>query len=129
MADDIAFWLEGLGLGQYAQVFIENGVELRHLPHLTDDDLKELGLPLGPRRHLQAAIETHSADQPSVPSAQEREAPPAEAERRQLTVMFCDLVGSTALSSRLDPEEMRDVLRMYQEAASSVVERYDGHVA
>ena len=66
MADDIAQWLDGLGLGKYAQAFTENGVELQHLPHLTDDDLKELGLPLGPRRYLQAAIETLSADQLST---------------------------------------------------------------
>ncbi len=66
MAVDIPQWLDSLGLGQYAQAFAENGVELQHLPHLTDDDLKELGLPLGPRRHLQAAIETLSADQPSI---------------------------------------------------------------
>ncbi len=64
MAEDIAQWLDRLGLGQYAQAFAENGVELQHLPHLTDDDLKELGLPLGPRRQLQAAIEALSADRP-----------------------------------------------------------------
>ncbi len=63
MAEDIAQWIDSLGLGQYAQAFAENGVELQHLPHLTDGDLKELGLPLGPRRHLQTAIETLSADQ------------------------------------------------------------------
>ncbi len=80
MAEDIAKWLDRRGLGQYAQAFAENGVELQHLPHLTDDDLKELGLPLGPRRHLQAAIETLSADQPSirptVPSTREPKSDP-----------------------------------------------------
>ncbi|MCH7667527.1 MAG: AAA family ATPase, partial [Acidobacteria bacterium] len=133
MAEDIAQWLDRLGLAQYAQAFAENGVELQHLPHLTDDDLKELGLPLGPRRHLQAAIETLSADQPSirptVPSAQEPEARPADAERRQLTVMFCDLVGSTALSERLDPEDMREVLRAFREACHAVIDRFEGHIA
>ena len=78
MAEDIARWLDRRGLGQYAQAFAENGVELQHLPHLTDDDLRELSLPLGPRRHLHVAIETLSADQPcirpTVPSAQEPEA-------------------------------------------------------
>ena len=133
MAEDIAQWLDRLGLGQYAQAFAENGVELQHLPHLTDDDLKELGVPLGPRRHLQAAIETLSADQPSigptVPSAQEPEARSAEAERRQLTVMFCDLVGSTELSRRLDPEDLREVMRRYQDTVAGVVARFEGHVA
>jgi class 3 adenylate cyclase/tetratricopeptide (TPR) repeat protein len=133
MADDIAQWLDGLGLGKYAQAFTENGVELQHLPHLTDDDLKELGLPLGPRRHLQAAIETLSADQPSirptVPSTREPEVRPADAERRQLTVMFCDLVGSTALSERLDPEDLREVLRVYREACHAVIDRFEGHIA
>ncbi len=133
MAEDIAQWLDSLGLGQYAQAFAENGVELQHLPHLTDDDLKELGLPLGPRRHLQAAIETLSADQPyirpTLPSTQEPEARPADAERRQLTVMFCDLVGSTALSERLDPEDMREVLRAFREACHAVINRFEGHIA
>jgi class 3 adenylate cyclase/predicted ATPase len=133
MAEDIAQWLDRLGLGQYAQAFAENGVELQHLPHLTDDDLKELGLPLGPRRHLQAAIETLSADQPSirptVPSAQEPEARPADAERRQLTVMFCDLVGSTELSHQLDPEELREVMRRYQDAVVGSIARYEGYIA
>ena len=77
MADDIAQLLDRLGLADYAKAFADNGIELQHLPHLTDDDLKELGLPLGPRRHLQAAIEALSADEPSilptVPSAQEPE--------------------------------------------------------
>ena len=133
MVEDIAQWLDSLGLGQYAQAFAENGVELQHLPHLTDDDLKELGLPLGPRRHLQAAIETLPADQPSVrpvpPPSQEPEPQPAEAERRQLTVMFCDLVGSTALSQRLDPEDLREVMRRYQDAAAGAITRYEGYVA
>ncbi len=99
MAESIVQWLDELGLGRYAQAFADNGVELDHLPHLTDDDLKELGLPLGPRRHLQAAVQTLSANQPSIrpstASAQAAGARTAEAERRQLTVMF-------VRSSRLD---------------------------
>ena len=133
MAEDIAQWLDRLGLGQYAQAFAENGVELQHLPHLTDDDLKELCLPLGPRRHLQAAIETLSTDQPSirptVTSAQEPETLPAEAERRQLTIMFCDLVGSTELSQSLDPEDLREVMRRYQDVVAGEIARYEGHLA
>ncbi len=133
MVEDIAQWLDSLGLGQYAQAFAENGVELQHLPHLTDDDLKELGLPLGPRRHLQAAIETLPADQPSIrpvpPPSQDPEPQPAEAERRQLTVMFVDMVGSTALSAELDPEDLREVMGRYQDAVAGAVKRYGGHVA
>ena len=136
MAVDIAQWLEGLGLGQYAQAFAGNDIDLRALPQLSEDDLKELGLSLGHRRILQGALKeqqggplaTSVATGAPLPD-ESRAATPAEAERRQLTVMFCDLVGSTALSARLDPEDYRDVMRAYQETASAVVRRYDGHVA
>jgi len=133
MADSIAQWLDKLGLGQYTQAFADNKVELDHLPDLTDDDLKELGLPLGPRRHLQAALRTLSADQPpdrpGMPIANAAEKRLSDAERRQLTVMFIDLVGSTALSGRLDPEDMRDAITSYQNTVAGVVTRYDGHIA
>ena len=133
MAESIAQWLDKFGLGRYAQAFADNGVELDHLPHLTDDDLKELGLPLGPRRHLQAAVQTLSANQPSsqpsTASAQAAGARPSEAERRQLTVLFCDLVGSTELSAKLDPEDMGQLIRAYHGACAEVVERWGGHVA
>ncbi len=133
MADDIAQWLDELGLGQYAPAFAENAVARQDVPHLTDDDLKGLGLPLGHRRRLQAAIEALSADEPSdraeEPSAEESGTQPAEADRRQLTVLFCDLVGSTALSTQLDPEDMRDVIRAFQDACTGVVERYGGYLA
>jgi class 3 adenylate cyclase len=133
MAEGIAQWLGKLGLGRYAQAFADNGVELDHLPHLTDDDLKELGLPLGPRRHLQAAVQTLSANQPSIrpdtASAQAAGARPAEAERRQLTVLFCDLVGSTELSAQLDPEDMGRVIRAYHGVCAEMVGRWGGHVA
>jgi class 3 adenylate cyclase len=117
----------------YTQAFADNGVELDHLTHLTDDDLKELGLPLGPRRQLQAAVQSLFANQPpirrSTPSAHAAGARPAEAERRQLTVLFCDLVGSTELTARLDPEEMGQVLRDYQNVVAGEVTRFEGHVA
>ncbi len=109
MADDIAQWLEGLGLGQYVQAFAENSVELDHLPYLTEEDLEGLRIPLGPRRKLQAAIEALSGDEPPARPDPSPAPSAPEAERRQLTVMFFDLVGSTALSSQLDPEDMRDV--------------------
>jgi class 3 adenylate cyclase len=133
MAEDIAQWLDGLGLGQYAEAFAANSVELDHLPYLTEEDLEGLGIPLGPRRKLQAAIGALSGDEPQVgPSAspaQEPEPHLAEAERRQLTVMFCDLVGSTALSTRSDPEDYRDLIRAYQDTCAGVIARYDGYVA
>jgi class 3 adenylate cyclase/tetratricopeptide (TPR) repeat protein/(2Fe-2S) ferredoxin len=133
VAEDIAQWLENLGLGQYAQAFADNGIDIEALPHLRDEDFERLGVLLGHMRRLQAAIETLSADEPPTrptprPS-KEPEPRPAEAERRQLTVMFCDLVGSTELSQRLDPEDMRDLLRTYQNAVSGEVARFDGHIA
>jgi class 3 adenylate cyclase len=100
------------------------------LPGLTADDLTDLGVALvGHRRRLLDAIAALAAAPPTaVASAREKRgaAVAAEAERRQLTVMFCDLVGSTALSARFDPEELRDELRAYQNAVSGVVARYDG---
>ena len=123
MADDIAQWLEGLGLGQYAQTFAENKIGVDVLQHLNDGDLKELGIPLGDRKRLLVGIaaRVEEAEGPrSEELAPKPEAPP-EAERRQLTVMFCDLVGSTALSSQLDPEDMRDVIRSYQDVCAGVV--------
>ncbi len=116
---NVAEWLSGLRLGQYAELFAENAIDLRALPHLTDDDLTALEVPLGHRRILLAAV----AD------LDKQSATPSEAERRQLTVMFCDLVGSTGLSTRLDPEDMRDVIRAYQDACAGVVTRYEGFVA
>ncbi len=100
MAEDIAQWLDSLGLGQYAQAFADNDIDIEALPHLRDEDFERLGVLLGHMRRLQAAIETLSTNEPPTrpvsPQSQEPEARPADAERRQLTVMFCDLVGSTA---------------------------------
>jgi class 3 adenylate cyclase/predicted ATPase/energy-coupling factor transporter ATP-binding protein EcfA2 len=130
---DIKQWLEGLGLGQYARAFAENDINIRVLPHLSDDDLKELGLTLGHRRTLQIALkEQEEAKQPIAPPADEETVHAGvahEAERRQITVVFSDLVGSTELSAKLDPEDMREVLRAYQQACSKVIDRYEGYVA
>jgi class 3 adenylate cyclase/tetratricopeptide (TPR) repeat protein len=126
---DIAAWLAGLGLDKYAETFIGHEIDLAALPHLTEEDLKDLGLPLGPRRKLLAAVVALQRD---GETANEIAAPlPArsEAGRRQLTVMFVDLVGSTELSQRLDPEEMRGVLSAYHAAVSSEIARYEGRVA
>jgi class 3 adenylate cyclase len=131
MADDIGEWLEGLELGRYAARFIENGIDLRALVYLSEDDLRELGVLLGHRRILLAAIaslqgqETTEQEKQPVPEPLSR----GEAERRQVTVMFCDLVGSTELSRRLDPEDLRDVLRRYQDATAGAITRYEGYVA
>ena len=140
MSGDIEQWLEGLALGKYAEVFVDNDVDLRALPHLDRDDLKELGVSLGHRKVILAAIEamndardTEPAAPPGSPPLGGEEAPFSlghqQAERRQLTVMFCDLVGSTALSSELDPEDLREVIRAYQDACAKVVATYDGYIA
>src|ERR1700751_4917590 len=112
---DITAWLRSLGLERDEPAFRENEIDLDVLPDLTEADLVTLGLPLGPRRKLLKAIAGLREDAPPTLSANEiPEVPPAarlsDAERRQLTVMFCDLVGSTALSARLDPEDLRAVI-------------------
>ncbi len=118
---DIRQWLEELGLGQYADAFEAEQIDLDAARHLTDDVLKDLGLPTGPRLKLLAAIKTlneaKAVDAPANTDAEETVRPSAvpEGERRQLTVLFCDMVGSTALSEKLDPEELRDVMRAYQD--------------
>ena len=134
MAENIAQWPNRLGLGQYTQAFAENRIDLDVVTRLTEDDLKDLGLPIGDRRRLEAAIEDLSKDkgsaaQPVEPPARQTELQPTDAERRQLTVLFCDLVGSTELSAKLDPEDMREVLLAYQDACSKLIDRYDGYVA
>jgi len=138
MADDLARWLEKLDLGKYAEILAHHEVTMRDLPHLTEEDLKGLGLPLGPRRRLLAAVksgyEFPASRQPEQRIEEEvapalQKAPARSAERRLLTVMFADLVGSTELSRRLDPEDLREVLRRYQDAVAAIVGRYDGHIA
>jgi class 3 adenylate cyclase/tetratricopeptide (TPR) repeat protein len=120
-------WLEGLGLGEYAAAFDDNAIDERVLPHLTDQDLKDIGISLvGHRRLILASLP--DAPRPENAGATEP-ALPREAERRQITVMFCDLVGSTALSERLDPEDLRTLMQAYQQACGAVIERYEGHVA
>ena len=133
MADDIRQWLEELGLGKYGDVFVENDIEFDLLAELSDEDLKDIGVAsLGHRRRLLRAIAQRN-DNGATPTSDEVADMPEQrstaAERRQLTVMFCDLVGSTALSRQLDPEDLRDVMRRYQDAVASSVTRYGGHVA
>jgi class 3 adenylate cyclase len=128
---DIARWLCELGMQQYLQAFRDNAIDAAILPELTADDLKDLGVTLvGHRRRLLAAIASLRTESRSVPEQTLREAADTStAERRQLTVMFCDLVGSTALSVRLDPEDLREVIGSYHAVVAEVVARFDGFVA
>ncbi|MFQ6018975.1 MAG: AAA family ATPase, partial [Kiloniellaceae bacterium] len=138
---DVAEFLEELGLGNYAEVFVENEIDLDVLRDLDETDLEKLGLPMGPRKKLLRAIVKLSPtsetalEGTSVGSTEHSAAKPQDqtfrtkAERRQLTVMFCDLVGSTELSRRLDPEDLREVMRRYQDAAAGAITRYEGYVA
>jgi class 3 adenylate cyclase/predicted ATPase len=127
----IADWLEKLGLGQYAQRFAENEIDISVLRHLSDQDLKDIGVPLGHRRKMLAAIGEHAvvAQAPPEPSARAEPKPQDSAERRQVTVMFSDLVGSTALSARMDPEDLREVISAYQKCVAETVRRFGGFVA
>ena len=128
---DVGDWLRSLGLGQYEALFRENEIDAEVLPELTEADLEKIGVPLGHRKRLLKAIaslgSTETAAKPAAPVPPQTATDAAE--RRQLTVMFCDLVGSTAMSARLDPEDMREVIRAYQDACSGAVARYDGFVA
>ena len=127
---DVGGWLRSLGLGQYEAVFRANEIDADILPELTDVDLEKLGVPFGHRKRLLRAISgLTGAETLAAPFASTGAKPQDAAERRQLTVMFCDLVGSTALSARFDPEELREEIRAYQNAVSGVVARYDGFVA
>src|SRR5271163_511581 len=119
----IADWLEKLGLGQYAQRFAENGIDVSVLPHLTDQDLEKLGVLLGHRRKMLATIGELTGTAPAThePAARVEPKPHETAERRQVTVMFSDLVGSTALSARMDPEDMREVITAYQKCVAENV--------
>src|SRR5262245_57385411 len=129
---DIRGWLQSLGLGQYEAVFRENAIDADVLHDLSEDHLREMGLPLGARLKLLKAISALAPGEepicltPVVAPA----GPPADtAERRQVTVMFADLVGSTALSARMDPEDLREVISAYQKCAAEAVRRFGGFVA
>ena len=127
----IADWLEKLGMSEYAQRFAENGINVAALPHLTDQDLKDIGVLLGHRRVMLAAISKLAGVAPATPAPTVRAEPEPRdtAERRQVTVMFSDLVGSTVLSARMDPEDLREVISAYQKCVAETVRRFDGFVA
>ena len=125
-------WLEGLGLGRFAGAFEDNEIDLAALPHLTEAMLEKLGLPMGPRARALAAIAALEVAPTADTEERPAPGPPDEqpqGERRQITVMFCDMVGSTQLAKRLDPEDLRALMRSYQRACGAAIERYQGHVA
>ena len=134
---DVGEWLRSIGLGQYEAAFRDNEIDDDVLWKLTADDLKDLGVTIvGHRRKIMTAIAEPSGSAAAPAAAAETKRLPqivettqATAERRQLTVLFCDLAGSTAMSARLDPEDMRDVIRAYQDICSGVIARYDGYLA
>ena len=135
---DVAVWLRSLGLERYEAAFRENEISERVLPSLTQEDLKEIGVgPVGHRRMLLEAIAALRDDTgdnaPSanlaVVSSAPNVSPEDRAERRQVTVMFSDLVGSTALSARMDPEDLREVISSYQKSVAETVGRFGGFVA
>jgi len=130
---DIELWLKNIGLEKYAEVFARHDIDLSVAPDLTEQDLEKLGLSLGHRRRFMAAAAklravgaqtTDGIAQEDVPGPQA-----TRVERRQVTVVFSDLVGSTALASQLDPEDMSRLLREYRDVSAAVISRYDGHVA
>src|SRR5258708_4456374 len=124
---DVGAWLEALGLGQYAHPFAENDVDFLVLAQLTDADLKELGVTsLGHRKRLLTAIAAHGVSAPASIEAPADSAPPHE--RRQVTILFADLSGFTALSQSLDPEELRDLVARYTKLVDGIVVDYGGTV-
>jgi class 3 adenylate cyclase len=126
----IADWLEKLGMSEYAERFTESDIDTSVLRDLTDQDLKELGVSLGHRRKMLRAIAELAGAAPTSPQPALTELKPQDtAERRQVTVMFSDLVGSTALSARMDPEDLREVITAYQKCVAETVQRFGGFVA
>ena len=128
---DVGDWLRSLGLGQYESLFRQNDIDAEVLNELTEGDLEKFGVSFGHRKRLLKAIaslgSTETAVKPAAPAA--RQSSTDAAERRQLTVMFCDLVGSTAMSARLDPEDLRSVIAAYHRCCAALIERNGGFVA
>ena len=127
---DVGDWLRSVGLGQYETTFRDSEIDSEVLPELTDADLEKLGVPLGHRKRLIKAITALNMRAAGSTPAAGGVGPEADAaERRQLTVMFCDLVGSTAISARLDPEDMRGIIGAYHRCCASSIKRNGGFVA
>jgi predicted ATPase/class 3 adenylate cyclase len=134
MPEDVRDWLASNGFAEHGDAFVENAIDGTLLPHLTDEDLRVLGIDrLGDRKRLLLAI-GQLRDKAGEGAGEDAElgtrgTEGLEAEKRLLTVMFCDLVGSTELSRQMDPEDLREIIRQYQDAVSGSVVRYGGHVA
>jgi class 3 adenylate cyclase len=133
---DIAVWLQELGLDRYTRAFEENEIDFEALPYLSERMLQQIGLPIGPRAKLLGAISQLSLAPASYPKAKHKEHAEIAAEvqrrhpeRRQLTVIFCDLVDSTKLARSLDPEDLKSVMESYRSACGAVIERHGGYVA
>ena len=137
---DLTSWLSELGLNKYSDAFDEAEIDFAMLPDLTEDDLKELGLPIGPRRkiwraisrlgqNLAALLPTKAETPGSAPEAPAPSDASTDDERRHLTVMFVDLVDSTGMAGGADPEDMREVITGYQNTVAGVVARHEGFVA
>jgi class 3 adenylate cyclase len=124
---NIASWLERHGLAQYCELFASEAIDLETLPSLTEQDLRDLGLPLGHRRKLLDGLAQLASEKGHVLGAYGDSLP--EPERRQLTILFCDLINSTALSRRLDPEELCDLIGAYQQICAGPIEQYGGFIA
>jgi len=124
-------WLEGLGLGQYTEAFDSNDIDMSLLSQIDDQVLKDMGIEsAGHRLRIRGAVAKLESLSGGTNDAQEKlGSTGTDAERRQLTVMFCDLVGSTELSQKLDPEALRELMRSYQQCCGAVIQKYDGHVA
>ena len=134
---DVREWLDSLDLGQYAQAFEENDIDWDLIPRLTADELKEIGVKsVGHRKRIMEAVAHLARDAGTPTDGWHEQTSPVittgtdrEAERRQLTVMFCDLVGSTELATRLDPEELSEVIRAFQDKCAGVISRFGGYIA
>jgi hypothetical protein len=123
----IADWLKNLGMSEYAERFADSDIDTSVLRDLTDQDPKELGVSLGHRRKMLRAIAEIAGAVPASPQPASTEPKTQDtAERRQVTVMFSDLVGSTALSARMDPEDLREVISAYQKCVAEIVKRFGG---
>jgi class 3 adenylate cyclase len=127
---DVLGWLRNLGLEQYEAIFRDNHIDASLLSSLTNEDLKEIGVAsLGHRRKLLEAIAVLRGGEAGLAAPGPSIVPAPEAERRQLTLMFCDLVGSTPLASRFDPEDLSEIIGAYHRTVTEGIERYDGFVA
>src|SRR6266536_982836 len=130
--DGLKRWLEGVGLGHHSDLFLQHRIDFDVVSDLTDTDLSELGMPLGDRKRFQRAIASLVRTSPVENPTTNIPRPfrtAVGAERRQLTVMFCDMVGSTSLSEQFDPEDVRDMIAGFRETCVRLVKNYDGFAA